>query len=157
MTTFDSLTITVPGVPVSKGRPRTRVVGKFAQIYPDPKSAKYEKIVRTYGTLAKAEVGLPVLDEPLCVTTEAVLPIPKSYSKAKRDRCLVGVVRPTGRPDVDNLCKAALDALNGIVWRDDSLIVDLHVIKRYGREPMMIITIEPVALPLMQAAESEAA
>lgn len=31
--------------------------------------------------------------------------------------------------DVDNLAKGILDACNGILWRDDSQIVDLHIVK----------------------------
>ena len=34
--------------------------------------------------------------------------------------------------DVDNV-KALLDALNGIVWEDDGLIVDLHIRKHFDK------------------------
>ena len=35
----------------------------------------------------------------------------------------------TTRPDVDNYAKCVLDALNGLAYRDDSQVVDLHVVK----------------------------
>ena len=38
----------------------------------------------------------------------------------------------TVMPDVDKLARCALDALTGIVFRDDAQIVDLHAAKRYG-------------------------
>ncbi len=38
---------------------------------------------------------------------------------------------PTTRPDVENLAKGLLDSWNGILWRDDSQIVDLELSKRY--------------------------
>jgi Holliday junction resolvase RusA-like endonuclease len=38
--------------------------------------------------------------------------------------------KPT-RPDLDNLTKGTLDAFNGMLWIDDSLICDLHVAKYY--------------------------
>lgn len=38
----------------------------------------------------------------------------------------------TARPDIDNLVKAVTDALNGILWKDDSQIVSLSAEKRYG-------------------------
>lgn len=34
-----------------------------------------------------------------------------------------------GKCDLDNLSKAVLDAMNGIVFEDDSLVVELHLFK----------------------------
>jgi Holliday junction resolvase RusA-like endonuclease len=48
-----------------------------------------------------------------------------------------GLLRPTTRPDVDNFCKCGLDALNGIVWRDDSQVVELTVSKFYSSRPRL--------------------
>lgn len=38
------------------------------------------------------------------------------------------------RVDGDNLSKAVLDSLNGIVFQDDMQVIDLHVYKRINRE-----------------------
>jgi len=38
---------------------------------------------------------------------------------------------PTCKPDWDNLAKSVIDALNNVFWRDDSLITDALVSKRY--------------------------
>lgn len=38
----------------------------------------------------------------------------------------------TKKPDLDNLAKAIKDALRGIVYHDDSQIVEAHLYKRYG-------------------------
>jgi Holliday junction resolvase RusA-like endonuclease len=46
-------------------------------------------------------------------------------------------MRPLTRPDIDNYCKAPLDALNGIVWRDDSQVVELTVSKFYSSRPRL--------------------
>lgn len=40
---------------------------------------------------------------------------------------LAGYILPAVKPDADNLAKAALDACNGIIWRDDALICSLLV------------------------------
>lgn len=48
---------------------------------------------------------------------------------------------PSTRPDIDNLCKTALDAMNGIVYLDDALIVELHTKKIYGQQDALIIDI----------------
>jgi Holliday junction resolvase RusA-like endonuclease len=42
---------------------------------------------------------------------------------------------PTSRPDADNVAKAVSDGANGILWVDDSQIVDMAVTKRYGTIP----------------------
>lgn len=39
---------------------------------------------------------------------------------------------PIVRPDIDKLTRAILDALTGIVYKDDSQVVELDVKKRYG-------------------------
>lgn len=59
--------------------------------------------------------------------------IPTSWSKKKRMEAAQGIIRPTGKRsgDLDNLVKMILDAGNGILWADDSIITDLVTKKRY--------------------------
>lgn len=38
----------------------------------------------------------------------------------------------TTKPDVDKLSRAILDALTGVVWKDDSQVVELRARKTYG-------------------------
>ncbi len=53
---------------------------------------------------------------------------PKSVSAKKRPD-------PITRPDLDNLVKAVKDALNGVLWRDDSQVIELEAKKIYGNPP----------------------
>ena len=39
----------------------------------------------------------------------------------------------TKRPDVDKLARAALDALTGVLWKDDSQVCSLIALKAYAR------------------------
>jgi Holliday junction resolvase RusA-like endonuclease len=48
---------------------------------------------------------------------------------------------PTKRPDLDNLLKGFLDSGNGILWVDDSQIVDLYIKKRYGYKPGVEVSV----------------
>lgn len=48
------------------------------------------------------------------------------------------------RVDVDNLSKAIMDAVNGVCYVDDSLIVDLHCIKHFDK-PQVDVLIEEIA------------
>ena len=51
----------------------------------------------------------------------------------------------TGRPDLDNLEKAVMDAItNADLWRDDSLVYQKHSTKRYGERPGVEITITEI-------------
>ena len=60
------------------------------------------------------------------------------------ERCVgCGYVLPAVKPDADNLAKAALDACNGIIWRDDALICSLLVKKRYAAYPCLEIKVVP--------------
>ena len=47
----------------------------------------------------------------------------------------------TKRPDLDNLAKAVKDALKGVIYADDSQIVEAHLFKRYG-EPQVKVQIK---------------
>ncbi len=94
--------------------------------------------------------GIPPLEEPLAVEIIAFMPVPESWSGRKQDMALAGEFVPTGRPDIDNLSKT-IDALNKIVWRDDSLIVDLHVWKFFSTEPRLVIEVRPWVGSLLSA------
>lgn len=64
--------------------------------------------------------------------------IPKSTSKKARTAMLSGQTYPTKKPDVDNVVKIVLDALNGFAWHDDAQVIDLHISKTYTeREPFV--------------------
>jgi len=103
------------------------------------------------------EMGAAVLDEPVSVTLLAELPIPASWSKKRRNLAILGIIRPGTRPDIDNVYKLAADAmLNGIVVTNDALVVDVHMTKRYGLQPKLVVTVAPLPrageLPLEAAA-----
>ncbi len=132
------IAISLPGAPRGKGRPRFRVIGKgprsFVSTYTDPETQKYEARLRTAGAAQMAMQE--VFSGPLYVKVEAFMPIPASYSLRKRASCADGTIQPTGKPDADNIVKM-LDALNAVVWRDDSQITSLFVVKRYSLTPML--------------------
>jgi Holliday junction resolvase RusA-like endonuclease len=132
--------IEVPGDPVPKGRPRVAMRGRFAQIYTPKETVDYEKLVRSYAAVSMG--GGALLEGPLLVTLTAHVPIPQSWSAKKK----AAAVYPISRPDTDNFLKAALDALNGIVFADDSQVTDIIASKRYSGEPRLSIRVEPAPL-----------
>lgn len=58
---------------------------------------------------------------------------------------LEGVIRPTKKPDIDNVCKIVLDSLNGIAYHDDTQVVDCQVRKFYSENPRVVVTIQDIA------------
>jgi Holliday junction resolvase RusA-like endonuclease len=57
---------------------------------------------------------------------------------------LHGLLKPTGKPDADNIAKIVGDALNGVVWVDDSQIVLLTIRKMYAEEGKVTVNVEEV-------------
>ena len=53
-------------------------------------------------------------------------------------------MRPTGRPDLDNIVKLYADAFNSVVWRDDSQVVRVVSEKRYSDRPGVLVTVMEV-------------
>lgn len=144
------LRLEIPGVPIGKGRPRFRRIGAsvktgrpaFVSTYTPQKTADWEDDIRTIASRAMA--GRPPLTEALAVYVLAVFPVPQSWSRKKRAAALIGQIRPAKKPDADNVLKALGDSLNGIVFVDDSQIVDARITKKYGDRPRLVATVAPI-------------
>ena len=130
----------VPGQPCGKQRAR---VLKSGRSYTPAKTAAYEAHVRGCARTAGMVPDKP-LDGPLALTLDVVMAVPKSWSKRKLEQALTGVLLPTGKPDASNVQKSIEDALNGVVWRDDSQVVSWTGSKRYGATPGVWVTVEVV-------------
>ena len=74
----------------------------------------------------------------------AFFEIPPSWSAVKQRRAAAGMILPTVRPDFDNLMKQ-VDALKGIVWRDDVQATDVHFWKRYAAHPRVVMEIRLIS------------
>lgn len=132
---------TIPGEVVPQGRPRFARTRSGIRTYDPAKSRNYKTFVQwSTHELWPAEP----LDGPLSVRIVEYRAIPASWSKKRREEALSGIIRPTGRPDMDNVVKTILDSLNGRMWRDDSQVVSLHAEKRYAETPRAEVEIEVV-------------
>ena len=128
---------TVYGEPVAQGRPRFNT--ESGRAYDPAKSRNYKSIGRDAALEVRPVVPL---DKPLDVTIKIFKSIPKSFSKKKAVMAQNRAIRPTTKPDVSNVCKGIEDALNGLIWKDDSQIVNLLVKKFYSDTPRVEIEIE---------------
>jgi Holliday junction resolvase RusA-like endonuclease len=130
-----SLTFSVPGEPVPQPRPRVSTRGGFARAYVPAKHPVHA--YRQALAAAAVAAGLSEAGEPLNVVIDAVFERPKSHLRK-------GGVRADAprlpRPDVDNIAKAVLDALQDVMG-DDSLVARLVVEKSYGQEARTTVRI----------------
>lgn len=117
---------TVPGLH-GKDRPR---ITRTGHAYTPEATKAYEERIR-WAWRGATQGKLPPLEGPVAVTLKAYHPIPQSTPKAKRARMLSGELRPVVKPDVDNVVKIALDALNGLAYIDDKQVVALAAEKHY--------------------------
>lgn len=135
--------------PHAQGRPRTAVRGKIATIYKDSKSRTHEA---TVATMAAQYCPAEPLTGPLRVKLLVITPRPASVNPVSKR-----TGQPTGdlgrywnpkRPDCDNFCKSALDALSSF-WHDDAQVVDLHaqkVVAAWGETPGFEVWIDAAGL-----------
>ncbi len=133
----------VPGAPFGKERPKFARRGNYTKTYTPKKTLQHEKeVVAAYMEVAKGrkfEKGTP-----LDIRIIAYYPIPKSTSKKKQREMLEHRLRPTVKPDLDNVAKLVYDALNGVAWYDDNAIVDTQVRKFYSDMPRVDVSIRVV-------------
>lgn len=133
------ITFFVPGHPRGKGRPRFTRNG---QPYTDRQTREYEQsIALAYRT---ARGRLFPQDAFLSVRVNVAMPIPKSASKAKQAAMLEGRIACPAKPDLDNVVKAVLDGLNGVAYRDDARVANIHASKFYSGIPGIYVTVQEV-------------
>ena len=122
----DDLLFTVPAVPVAQPRHRIGTVAGKAMAFEAKKAHPIHAFKATVRMCASEAYGGPPAEEPLSVFLVFVLPRPKA-------KCWK--TRPTPRephvkkPDCDNLAKGVMDALTGLLWKDDSQVFSINVAK----------------------------
>jgi Holliday junction resolvase RusA-like endonuclease len=128
----------VPGQPHGKGRPRATKRGGFITLYTDSNTRNYEELV---AKIARDAMGtVEVLETPTAVRITAFYYMPISWSKKKRQQAMLGEIVP-GKPDLDNISKSILDAVQGIVIDDDKNVIKLTVEKRFSLQPRVEVCI----------------
>ncbi len=124
----------VEGSPVGKARPRVTRWGA----YTPKKTADHEAAIRQ----AAQQAGIQEISGPVTLQLAFVMPIPQSWTKKKTEAAIRQELMPLGKPDTDNLCKAIMDALIGIAYKDDTQVVRLVACKLYGEEPRTEVWID---------------
>ena len=130
----------IPGKVQAKQRPRFNV--KNGRAYTPQQTVNYENYVKVCYNDYASQFGWKTLKDALSAEIEVFMPVPKSDSKKTKEAKLSGKIRPQVKPDVDNLCKTILDALNGLAYDDDKQVVECVVKKFYGEEPSVYVKLK---------------
>lgn len=131
---------TIPGEPQGKGRPRFARAGSYVRTYTPDKTAAYENLVKLeYERQCKERFPDNAM---LDMRIVAYYGVPKSASKKKRRAMLSNEIRPTKKPDMDNITKVIADSLNQVAYKDDTQIVDAQVRKFYSEDPRVVVIIQ---------------
>ncbi len=123
------ITFKVDANPVGKQRARYAKRGNHVMAYTPDKTRNYETLIKA--AAIEAMGASEPLETPINLYLYIRAPIPKSLSKKRLEACLNGLEKPIKKPDASNVLKSVEDAMNGVVYKDDSQIVNIHVTKVY--------------------------
>jgi Holliday junction resolvase RusA-like endonuclease len=141
-----SITLTIPGKPIAKNRPRFTMRGKHPHAYSDQET----EAGKTFLQIKEHVNGRNLLTGPLSVSISFFMPRPKGHFGTGRN---AGKLKPSApkfhivKPDKDNLEKFYYDVLNGLVWKDDAQVISGSAKKLYckpGQEPFTDIFIKEI-------------
>jgi len=135
-------------MPIYRNGPRGRQLATRANGSPmiavtddNPKSRDWKNSVRAAAMALNAQL----VDGPLRVTMNFFRPRPAGHFGAKGlNKKGRESLYPTIRPDVLKLARGVEDALTGVLYRDDSQIVDERITKNWGEPARVEVTIEEI-------------
>ncbi|MCS3839407.1 Holliday junction resolvase RusA-like endonuclease [Pseudomonas sp. JAI111] len=142
MDNFKPVSFFVPTEPVGKGRPRVSTIGGHARMFTPKKTANYETLISM--AAQQAMQGRELIAGPVLMELAIRVSVAASWSKKKTAEALAGVIKPTKKPDIDNILKAICDGINGIVFKDDVQITNVSMNKRFGETPGVSVRVVPL-------------
>lgn len=123
-----------------KGKARPRVNTYTCKAYTPNDTKDYENLIKQYFKIKYPRYE--PLEGRISVKIEAYFEVPKSTSKKDKQMIEEGSLSPTKKPDIDNIVKIVLDALNKMAFKDDNQITKLEVEKFYGKEEKIVVKVE---------------
>jgi Holliday junction resolvase RusA-like endonuclease len=126
----------IPGRPQGKERPR---ISKSGGVYTPARTKAYENLIK--GCYTEQCSGISFGSKSIRMSVKAYVPPLSRFRKAEKLAALSGEIKPTAKPDADNILKAVLDALNGLAYDDDRYIYKLEIEREYSENPRLEIDI----------------
>ena len=128
----------VEGKIVGKERPRVNMY--TGMVYTPNRTKDYEFLVQQ--SFKVQNPNFRMLDGRVSIEIIAYMSIPKNTSKVKMKAMIDNQISPTKKPDIDNIAKSILDAMNKFVFKDDNQVSKISVEKRYGEKEKVYVKIE---------------
>ena len=128
----------VEGTIVGKERPRLNM--NSGLIYTPTRTKDYELLIQQCFKIKYH--NFEQLQGRISIEIIAFMKIPKNTSKAKTKEMLENNISPTRKPDIDNIAKSVLDAMNKFVFKDDNQVSRIMVEKRYGQVEKIYVKVE---------------
>lgn len=125
----------IPTKPTGKERPRLA----RGIVYTPAKTKAYENFIK--GCYIEQCGDVSFRDRPISMEIKAYVPVLTKFRKAERAAALAGELKPSAKPDADNILKALLDALNELAYDDDRYIYKLSVERIYSNRPRTEVVI----------------
>ena len=128
----------VEGKIVGKERPRVNLYE--GRVYTPNKTKDYENYIRECFCIKYP--NFEQITDRVSIEIIAFKQIPKSTSKSNVQKMLDDEISPTIKPDIDNIGKVVLDALNKFAFKDDNQVCKFTIIKKYSLNEKIYIKIE---------------
>ena len=129
---------TIDGEPEGKARPRFNT--KTGRAYTTDRTRMYEDYTKL---LYRSQIK-HYFEGYVRLTVKAFYKIAKSDSKKIKEQKKANILRPSKKPDIDNVVKLIADSLNDIAYKDDTQIVEIVAKKFYSENPRVEVTIESI-------------
>lgn len=127
-------------------RPRMAVrknKGKsYATVYEAKESRDFKSSVHYMAQKVLESSGLKPYAVECRLVLVAYIKMPNSFSKKKKEEALTGQLFPTRKPDIDNVLKSVMDAVNGVFYDDDKLVAEVRASKRYANHDGLYMYVE---------------
>ncbi len=128
----------VEGTIVGKQRPRVNMY--TGNVYTPNKTKDYEEWIKQSFFIKYPKFD--IITNRVKIEITAYLKIPKCTSKKMAEKMLDDEISPLKKPDIDNIAKVVLDAINNYVIKDDIQVSKMSVEKKYSENEKLIIKIE---------------
>ncbi len=123
-----------------KGKARPRVNTYTGRAYTPSDTKDYENLIKQYFKIKYPKYE--PLKGRIAVEIISYFKIPKNTTNKDKKAISEGILSPTKKPDIDNIVKIILDAMNKMAFNDDNQITKLYVEKKYNEEEKIYVKIE---------------
>ena len=128
----------IEGKIVGKERPRVNL--NNGRVYTPNKTKDYENYIRECFCLTYP--SFKQIEGRVSIEIVAFRTIPKNSSKVMTQKMLNDEISPVVKPDIDNIGKVVLDALNKFAFKDDNQVCKFMIQKKYCLEEKIYIKVE---------------